>query len=280
MHKTMSYRGFAAVLGALSLIAVACSDDDDKIDGGNAGTGGSSAGSAGSGAGSGGKNTSGSGGSSAGTGNTAGNGSGGNAGMAGEGGDGGAVQGGAGHAGDGQGGESQGGESQGGDGQGGQAQGGDGEGGSGGEAPIVADTLDNGTFSAYDAGWSESGDGAAGVTKWIHDEEPGLNHYSANAFTVATFQTVSPLPNGTYRLTAEVQKANSLNEQYLFAKGCKAGEPDTQVTAPTTAAGEAGYTLISLAGIEVSSGSCTVGIYTDGPAGGWSNIDNIVFAQE
>jgi hypothetical protein len=200
--------------------------------------------------------------------------------MAGNTGEGGAVQGGAGHAGESQGGEGQGGSGDGGAGEGGDGQGGSGEGGAGGEAPILADTLDNGTFSAYDAGWSESGDVAASTTKWIYGEEPGLNHYSASAFTVATFQTVSPLPNGTYKLTAEVQKASSLNEQYLFAKGCKAGEPETQVTAPTTAAGEADYTVITLAGIEVSSGSCTVGIYTDGPAGGWSNIDNIVFAEE
>jgi hypothetical protein len=275
-HKTVSYRSFAVMLGALSLIAVACSDDDDDVGENEAGKGGSTAGKGGS--------TAGKGGSTAGKGGTGGGG---------KGGTGGSSAGTAGTAGEGSGGEiSEGGmpgvggtgdggtTGEGGENVGGEAMGGTGDGGAGGEAPIVPDTLDNGNFAAYDAGWSESGDVAAGTTKWIYGEEPGLNHYAATAFKVRTYQTVTPLPAGTYKLTAEVQKANAIIEQYLFAKGCKAGEPDTEVTAPTTAAGETGLTPITLAGIEVSSGSCTVGIYTDGPDGGWSNIDNITFVKE
>jgi hypothetical protein len=270
MHKTKSYRRLAVMLGALSAIAVACNDDGDEVGGNTAGT-----------AGTGGKGDGGSsaskGGDSAGKGGSDGGaGSSGSAGKAGEGAGGEGIGG----SGEGKAGEGFGGSGEGGEGIGGEATGGTGEGGAGGAPEIVADTLDNGTFAGYDTGWSESGDVAAASAKWIHDEEPGLNHYSATAFKVATFQTVSPLPGGTYKLTAEVQKANALNEQYLFAKGCQVGAPEVQVTQPTTAAGEGGYTVITLAGIVVTSGSCTVGIYTDGPAGGWSNIDNIVFVKE
>jgi hypothetical protein len=144
---------------------------------------------------------------------------------------------------------------------------------------IVADTLDNANFNAWAANWTEEGDVGAGDFKWIHDEEPGLNHWAATAYKVATVQTLDPLPAGNYTFSLEVQRGPAFTEQYLFARGCKTGELTDMQTQTTAAATAAGYTTITLA-FEVSFGKCTVGVYSDSAGGGdgWANMDNAVFA--
>jgi hypothetical protein len=153
---------------------------------------------------------------------------------------------------------------------------------------VVPDTLDDPNFSNYNAGsnWVEAGDADASDFKWPNGdpradaEKPSIVLWRSTAYKVAVSQVVSPLPSGTYSFSMEVQRAADLNEQYLFAKGCKAGEPDAQVTQSTAAAGSGGFTKITLADIEVTSGSCTVGIYTDAADGGWANVDNAAFVQQ
>jgi hypothetical protein len=270
-NKTMTYRGLAVILGSLGLVAVACSDDDDAMPVGAAGMGGEDSGGTSSNAGtsSAGKTSDagkGGGGASGGSGgSTAGNGAGGEPPLAGTG-----AGGELGMAGMDMGGAA------------GAISGGDG--GAGG-APVVvqADTLDWGNFggdgdwNAVVAAWPMSGDAdAATVQKWVWDSQPGVGFYRATAFKVTMSQLVSPLPVGTYSFSLEVDRGDNLNEQYLFAKGCKAGEPDAQSTTPT-ASGRRVYTLEN---IEVSSGSCTVGLYTDAPDGGWANVDNAAFVAQ
>jgi hypothetical protein len=277
--KTTTYHRFALLLGALGLVAVACSDDDGVTPIGGAGTGGSSGGKGNAGSSSGGKNSAGTsnagtnngGTSNAGTNNggtsNAGTNNGGEAGSS---------------AGAGMAGESMGG-SDGLGGQGGESLGGaagDAQGGAGGAPEITPDVLDDANFAAYGAGWSEEGNVDASSFKWIYGEEPGLNHWAATAYKVATLQKLDPLPNGTYSFSMDVQRAANLNDQYLFARGCKAGEPNGEVTQSTAAAGSGALSKITLANIEVTSGSCTVGIYTDAPADGWANIDNAVFSLQ
>jgi hypothetical protein len=289
--NSTAYHRLALLLGALGFVVVACSDDDDATgsrgDAGSAGTsaGKSNAGGSNGGNGSAGKSTAGTdtgGKSTAGTNNGGTNNGGTNNGGTNNGGTAGstAMAGDAGMAGDssagtgalgGQGGDVNG-------GAGGDAL--PGAAGAGGMPATVPDVLDDADFSAYGTGWSEEGDVDASNFKWIHDQEPGLNHWSATAYQVATLQTLDPLPNGTYSFSMEIERAASLNDQHLFARGCKAGEPNTEVTQATDAAGSSGYTKITLSNIEVSSGSCTVGIYTDAPADGWANIDNAVFSLQ
>jgi hypothetical protein len=293
VYKTTNYQGLALLLGAVSIVAVACGDDDSTADpGGEAGEagGGTSAGKSNGGAA--GKAGNPSGGSNGGTptggtGGTGGTPTAGTGGMpsAGTGGNGAAGEGMGGAGGAGSAGESWGGDGQGGDGPGpdqggaGGEVGGEGGAGGAGEVVIVPDELDNGTFTAWYADWSELGNTDAATANWIYGEEPGLNHWAATAYIVSTFQTVGPLPDGNYAFSMEVQRAANLNSQYLFAKGCTEGEPTTEVTESTAAAGSSGFTKITL-NVVVTSGSCTVGIYTDAPAGGWANMDNALFVKQ
>jgi hypothetical protein len=281
--KTMTHHRFALLLGAIGLVAVACSDDEDAVvPTGNAGSGGTSAGKGNAGSSNGGTSSAGTsnggtsngGASNGGTTNGgtdgAGTGNGGQAGWSAAGSDAGMA------------GESMGG-SDGLGGQGGESLGGaagSSQGGAGGAPDITPDVLDDANFGAYGTGWSEQGDVDASSFKWIYGEEPGLNHWAATAYKVATLQKLDPLPNGTYSFSMDVQRAATLNDQYLFARGCKAGEPDGEVTQSTAAAGSGALSKITLSNIEVTSGSCTVGIYTDAPADGWANIDNAVFSLQ
>jgi hypothetical protein len=294
VRKTTTYQGLALLLGAVSLVAVACGDDDasgdpddsagassggsdaGKPNGGKAGKGGNPTGGTPSG-GTGGNPTGGSGGAPIGGSAMAGESMGGDTGVAGD------------HSGSGSGGEGMGGAGIGGQssegGAGGDVLGG-GEGGAGGAPAIVADTLDNGTFgtSALSLdGWQNTGDTDAAYAKWhwienVYDS-PGLAHWRAAAYKVTTSQVVEPLPNGTYSFSMVVQRG-PMNEQYLFARGCTAGSPDAQVTQSTEAATASGFTKITLSGIQVTSGACRVGIYTDAAGDGWANMDSAVLVAE
>lgn len=288
MRGSVGLKYYFLILASISapLISVACSDDENDIfnGGGTSGSSGSDAGMGGeqSGGGSGGKE---SGGGTAGTG-TAGTGgsSGGSAGMmnggtagtlatAGSAGEGGASLAGAAGTGAGEGGAL----------MDGGAGGGDGEGGA---VTIVADVLDNPGFEEGSGvtipGWTlEGNSGAAFIeasgpnsgsqrlttwTKWENDQSP--------AYTARVFQTVSPIPNGTYSFSMYVDR-DWYDTQYLFARGFNADDAAQEVTQVTDDAKDpAGYVKITLSNIVVTSGSVTVGIYSAAPAGTWAGIDD------
>lgn len=280
-HMTTGYQGFALLLGALGLVAVACSDDDDDSPDNSAGKGGSTAGKSSGG-------SSGKGGSS-----TAGKDSGGDA----SGGKSGSSTGGTSMAGEGQGGEPTAGTGAGGEpaggapggGAGGEGVGGSGEGGAGGEASVVFDTLDNANFNTwtsetvvYGAGWSSSGDVAATHFDWDNDvgANMGTMGFWHNAAYKATiWQTVNPIANGTYQLKADVRSGTGFVEFYLFAKGCKAGDAEYQFKKDITGTAEATYTTFTLENIEVTSGTCSLGVYVDAPSTAWARADNFIFTK-
>jgi hypothetical protein len=304
IRRKTGFKG-CAVLGVLSvsLIAVACSDDDVSMDGvaGSSGKAGSSstAGSSGkagssstagssnggsSAAGSSNGGTPGTGGTSAGNaGTSAGTGAAGAQNAAGNGGD---SAGAAGAGGAGEGGEPS------------MPQGGEGgatTGGAGGEggAPFVPDVLDNpgfevGTAHADIPGWTNEGTANAAYIEYSgpHSGFGKLGHWTqwvdntSPPYTARTFQTVSPIANGTYSFSIWVQR-NWFDVQYLFATGFNADDMNDEVTADTDEA-EApdGYVKITLSGIEVTSGSCTVGVYSGAPAGTFANFDDAELTLE
>jgi hypothetical protein len=267
------------VLASAAFVSVACSDDDDDLYGGTAGTSGSSstAGKAGDGgsAGSAGKSN----GGSAGT-TTAGTTNGGSAGttsggMAGT--------------------ESMGGDTTGGvppDGQGGEPTVG-GAGGEGGAPVVEMDTLKNPSFEASLApGGNPPDSGTKVFPEWDNTATPDgasyiqwdgassgsvrLAQWNAGAYTARTSQTISPIANGTYSFSIKVNRdaLDKLNDSYLYAVGYDINAPEEDVTEPTDAAVGNTYVKITLANIVVSSGSLTVGVYTDAVAGGWINFDD------
>jgi hypothetical protein len=268
-------------IAASLFIAVACSDDEDGD--GSQGGGGTS-GSAGKG-GSSGSSTGGKGGTSTGGMNTGGSSTGGKSGSAGTGPTGG-TSGAGGTSGDG----GVGGATDG--GMGGETDGG--MGGAGGEM-TVPDVLDNPGFETGDVGtlnvipnWQESGDLDSSYVEWTGGRNAShkLGHWRAWSKTMQeydanTFQTVGPIPNGTYSFSMWVNRKLVLTSQYLFARGHDASNPTQEVTMDTAHANsEAGYTQITLSGIVVTSGHVTVGIHTHSWGNDWSNIDDATLTKD
>lgn len=285
-----------AVLGLLgfALVGVACSDEGDAISDGGAGDAGKSssdagsagkaptAGSSSSGAAAGGTN----GGTSAGSGtagNTSGTGAGGSAAgsagtdaLGGAGGVpdapiGGAMSGGAGGAAD----------------EGGGAGGGGGQSG----APFVADVLDNpgfevGTAHTVPTGWTNEGTDGAAYVEYANARSGfgKLSHYkdyvAGTTYTARTYQTVAPIANGTYSFSIWVDRGYFPN-QHLFARGFNAADPTQELTQSTDDAdAPAGYVKITLSGIPVTSGTCTVGVDSSVETGTYANFDDAEFTLE
>lgn len=284
-----------SILFALSIVAVACGDDDDgdptqtggvggkttggANSGGNAGRGGSGGTGGRGGATNGGANTGGTtggttggvntGGSSGGavTGGTSGEGgsSGGGteggssgSGTGGNGPEGGSSGAGAGGVGEGGGGGSEG-------GIGGSITGGAGGGDLGGAGAggggVVADTLDN---PGFEDNWTGAPWAVTGTGWKISESGSGgprfLDLWAAGAYTTALSQVVSPLPDGNYTFTISYYGGtHTADSQVAYVKGYDHTNPTATTTASTPAAGNGAYATITVGPFAVTSASGTSG---------------------
>ena len=287
MRKIASSPFVLAMLGGSLMLGVACSDDEDDGNGnagGSSGKGGSSGASGASGSNTGGSNTGGSntGGSNTGGSNTGGSNTGGSGGKGG-GATGGSSTGGTGTSGS----AGEGGEDGGMGGVGGTDGGMGGGGGEGGEI-VVYDTLLNPGFEANSLDfWEESGDVDASYNQWDggRNGTRKLGHYrmwvdsTTPPYSVSTFQTVSPIENGTYTFSMWVHRKWALTTQYLYARGHDVSNPSTEIQQAITVPDENGYYQITLSNIVVTSGSVTVGVHTASWAGDWSNMDDATLTK-
>jgi hypothetical protein len=134
--------------------------------------------------------------------------------------------------------------------------------------------------------WTNVGDVAA-ATQACGDAYKGscrLSHWlMLAAYNVTTSQTVQPLPDGKYTFSIWVRHSMYLVSEYAFAKGYSKSQPAAQMKADTMAtANEMTFTQIVLSHIPVTSGSCEVGIHTEGndTVDNWSVIDEAEFTLE
>ena len=102
-----------------------------------------------------------------------------------------------------------------------------------------------------------------------------LTNWSNTAFKVTTSQTVSSIPNGTYTLTAWIMRDTRFTTQYLFASSYSAADSAAKMTVDTASASSTVYTQITLSGIQVTNGTCEVGLYSEAAdTGVWANLDD------
>ncbi|WP_328458646.1 arabinogalactan endo-1,4-beta-galactosidase [Streptomyces sp. NBC_00386] len=144
----------------------------------------------------------------------------------------------------------------------------------------AASTLTNagfeadGTGTAVPSGWSESGTTAASyVEAGGHGGSYRLSHYSASAYKVETYQTLTGLTNGSYKLTAWVRSGGGQNSAYLALKNCGGTEQRTDL--PVSASGW----IHLVVPVSVTSNQCTVSVYSDANAGNWINVDDLTFTS-
>jgi len=145
-------------------------------------------------------------------------------------------------------------------------------------ASIPTNYVTNGGFETGDlTGWSTTSniDLDNGVKRYgVYAEAGGylspfrLSLWSDVAYKVTTSQVIS-LPNGIYALTAKVKNSGGQNRIYLFAKNYGGAELQANISEIQ------GWTTITIQGINVMNGQCEIGIYSDSPAGKWTNLDNV-----
>ncbi|GGW29944.1 glycoside hydrolase family 53 protein [Streptomyces griseoloalbus] len=142
----------------------------------------------------------------------------------------------------------------------------------------AASTLTNGGFEADGSGaatpngWSEYGDTGASYTEsGGRSGSHRLSHWSSSAYEVETYQHLSGLANGAYKLTAWVRSGGGQNAAYLALKNCGGAERRTDLPVSDT-----GWIRIVVP-VEVTNNQCTVGVTSDANAGNWINVDDLTF---
>lgn len=141
----------------------------------------------------------------------------------------------------------------------------------GGPAPGI--TLTNPGFESGLAGWATwtpNGTAAAAITETYNGAHSGsyhLTHWSTSPFETWTYQTISGLPSGNYKVRAWVRKGGSFNISRLQAKTCGG-------CAPTyTDLGTYGsFTLIETPAIAVTAGYLEFGFHTQALTGNGANF--------
>ncbi|WP_369255692.1 glycosyl hydrolase 53 family protein [Streptomyces sp. R35] len=144
----------------------------------------------------------------------------------------------------------------------------------------AASTLTNagfetdGTGAAVPSGWSEYGDtGASYVESGGHSGSYRLTQYSSAAYKVETYQYLSGLTNGNYKLTAWVRSGGGQNSAYLALKNCGGTEQRTDLPVSTS------EWIHLVVPVSVTSNQCTISVYSDANAGNWINVDDLTFTS-
>ncbi len=171
----------------------------------------------------------------------------------------------------------------------------DGGEGDGGEAGGPTNYIVNPNFNGYSlAGWtfvSVPADGGpyafaqapVGSAITPQGQADELAFYSAtDAFTVDVSQTIKNLRDGTYTFVGYFN-CGALNQRFIYVKGCDGtnGGPDggEQTSVIPMPSSSVAWEQVTISGIQVSGGSCTVGFFVDANATQYLNADGFSFER-
>lgn len=117
------------------------------------------------------------------------------------------------------------------------------------------------------AGWKNSGSGNSN-SNGAHSGNFCMQQWSDSAFKGTMSQDVT-LPNGTYTLKAWAKSSGGQNDAHIYISGY-GGETIKQSIKDI----DGNWKEITISDIPVTTGSCQVGIYSDGNAGNWVKVDD------
>jgi arabinogalactan endo-1,4-beta-galactosidase len=129
---------------------------------------------------------------------------------------------------------------------------------------------DDGTGVASPTGWESVGTTDADFTEaGGHSGGFRLSHWSADAFSVETRQTLTGLDDGWYTLRAWAKRGPGRNDSYL-ALDC--GRAVKRVHVPVAWPNQWLQVVVSA---KAHDGTCTIVLHTDADGGQWSNFDDV-----
>ncbi|WP_141500261.1 glycosyl hydrolase 53 family protein [Paenibacillus luteus] len=144
----------------------------------------------------------------------------------------------------------------------------------------TAISVPNGSFENDFEAWTTSFTAADGVSpitiqgSWIPSGggTKRLDYWSASAYSADTQQTITGLVNGSYTLSAWVERGAGFNESYLYAKNT--GLPEVKVNVP-----QSGQWVQIHLPVVVTNHQLTLGVYADGlaSASNFMGVDNVTF---
>jgi hypothetical protein len=128
------------------------------------------------------------------------------------------------------------------------------------------------------AGWStwtnlSSGTPNSNVSKG-HTGNWAWQLYNTAAYGGSVYQNVTGLTNGTYTLKAWVQSSGGQNTAQIFVKNFGGTELDYSIKTAISS-----WTQITISGINVTNGTCQIGMYADANAGNWCKVDDFTLTK-
>ena len=101
--------------------------------------------------------------------------------------------------------------------------------------------------------------------------------HMTDAVTGEIYQTVTGLEDGTYTFKGYFSRGDGFNSVSMFARNCGGTDPEP-VPVPLTDPSQ--WLNVEVTGIEVTGGSCDVGLSIDSNPANWLNADQFTFAKE
>lgn len=133
--------------------------------------------------------------------------------------------------------------------------------------------FESGGGLAQAVGWTDDGfEDAAFTERGGHSGGYRLSHWSSQPYRVETYQQLTGLRDGTFRLSVWTKSSGGQRGTYIALRDCGGTEARTPV--PT---GDA-WKQVSVTA-EVTSGRCTLSLVSDAAANNWTNFDDVRFAR-
>src|SRR5215471_4847200 len=139
-------------------------------------------------------------------------------------------------------------------------------------APALANASfeDDNNGVASPTGWQSTGSTDADFTEWGgHSGNWRLSHWSGNAYSVDTTQTVSGLTPGWYTMRAWARRSTGNNHAYIQLD---CGRDSERTYVPVAWASQWLQIVVSA---RSTRGSCNLALHTDGDGGEWTNFDEV-----
>jgi arabinogalactan endo-1,4-beta-galactosidase len=121
---------------------------------------------------------------------------------------------------------------------------------------------DNDTNAAF----TESG--------WTHSGQNKITNWKDTDFKVYTYQTVENVPAGVYNFEFWYANGDGANDCYVELKDFGGDVVKIPITK------SASWIKKAVADIKITAGKCTIGIYSDGKAGYWINMDDFTLYNQ
>jgi hypothetical protein len=128
----------------------------------------------------------------------------------------------------------------------------------------------------YDANWNK-----INATASYQESNGGATtgnyhgtHWSSSAYRVYTYQSKVGLPNGYYTLRCRARRSGGQKACHLEAKDY--GGSAVTATLPISGTSQ----QVEIKNINVTSGRCTIGIWSDANANNWAYFDDVEFFRQ